>query len=125
MAEQTYIIKESESGSVYISEDVLATIVYESIKETEGVGGFATTFGSEIAERLGKVKKATSKNVKVHIENNQATIGVFIFVQYGFAINDVAANVQKEAANAISAMTGLIVNTINVTVSGIVFDKTK
>ena len=123
MQEQGYIVAQMEKGSVHVAEEVLATIVYESIKEVEGVGGFATSLGGEIAERLGKVKKASSKNVKIRVEGDGTSVAVFLFVQYGHAVNAVAKAVQQAAITAVSDMLDVTLKAVNVTICGIAFDK--
>ena len=125
MAENNYITHNEESGSVSISEDVIATIAYETVREIEGVGGFATSFGGELAERFSKSKKTSSRSVKITIAENTITVDVFILVKYGIVISEVAQAVQESVRSAVEAMIGLSVAAVNVTICGIVFEKTK
>jgi len=124
MPENHYIIKTSEQGSVYISEDVMATIVGEAVREVEGFGGFAISLGGEIAERLGK-KHGHHRGVKISSEENEVVVEVFFLVRYGMEINTVAEAVQEAVASCVEAMTGVQVKAVNVTVCGIAFDKEK
>ena len=124
MAESNYIVRKEESGSVHISEDVLATVVGETVREVEGVGGFAMSFGEEIAERLSK-RSHSSRGVKIAIEENEVTIDIFILVQYGSVIAEVARAVQEKVITELEAMTGIKAKAVNVTVCGVAFEKAK
>ena len=123
MPENHYIIRANAQGSVFISEDVMATIVAEAVREVEGVGGFATSLGSEIAERLGK--KPGHRGVKIALEENEVIVEAFVLVQYGTVISEVAMAVQEAVASSVEAITGVRVKAVNVTVCGIAFTKEK
>jgi len=123
MPDNNYITRVSEQGSVYISEDVVATIVAEAVREVDGVGGFATSLGGEIAERLGK--KPSGRGVKIAFQDNEVIVEAFVLVQYGAVITDVAAAVQETVASSVEAITGVRVQAVNVTVCGIAFNKEK
>ena len=122
--DHTYITKTGESGSMNIAEDVIAAIAFEAIHEVEGVGGFASK-SSGGNELRGKHKKSSSKTVKINIEQNEITVEANISVEYGTVIAEVAAAVQNAVATAIESMTGVAVRAVNVTVSGIAFEKNK
>jgi len=123
MPDHNYITRIEDQGSVNIAEEVIATIACEAIREVESVAGFTSTFGGEIAERLGK--KPYSRGVKIAIEENEITVDAFILVQYGAVIADVAKAVQEAVATGVEAMTGLTVKAVNITVGGVAFEKTK
>ncbi|MCL2562695.1 MAG: Asp23/Gls24 family envelope stress response protein [Oscillospiraceae bacterium] len=123
MPDNNYITRMSEQGIVYISEDVVAAIVAEAVREVDGVGGFATSLGGEIAERLGK--KPGTRGVKIAFAENEVVVEVFVLVQYGVVISDVAASVQESVASIVEAITGVRVKAVNVTVCGIAFSKEK
>jgi len=123
MPENHYITRVSEQGSVFISEDVVATIVSEAVREVDGIGGFATSLGGEIAERLGG--KKPTRGVKIAFEDNEVVVDAFVLVKYGMVIADVAASVQEKVADSVEAIMGVRVRAVNVTVCGIAFDKEK
>ena len=123
MAEHQYISRTGEQGNVNISEEVVATIVGQAVREVEGVGGFATSLGGEIAERLGK--KPGHRGVKIAFEENEVVVEIFVLVRYGMEINTVAEALQEAVASSVEAMTGVGVKAVNVTVCGIAFGKEK
>ena len=113
MAEyKQYITQVQENGNVMISEDVIATIVEQTLTEVEGVvkGG---------AEVVGK--KSWGKGLRIAIEeDNTLTIGCNIIVGYGESVINVAKAVQEAITMAVESVTGVAVTDVNVNVCGIV-----
>jgi len=123
MPDHNYVTRADAQGSVNISEDVIAIIASEAVRSVDGVGGFATSLGGEIADRLSK--KASGRGVKVSFEENAVLLDVFLLVQYGTVITDVARAVQEVVVSTVEAITGLQVERVNVTVCGVQFEKVK
>ena len=116
MAEnKQYITKVQENGSVMISEDVLAAIVLNAVKEVEGIVGMSAKHGVEIA------KKNSGKGLKIVIgENDEITVECNVIIGYGQSVVAVAKNVQEAVTAALESMTGVKVVAVNVNVCGIV-----
>ena len=110
------------TGNVKISEDVVASIVTIAANEVEGV---AVTPASalDFAERWGK--KGMGRGVRVTLEEKTVAIELFVQMTYGIKIPQTALKVQQKVKMAVESMTGLTVRNINVTVSGVSFDKEK
>jgi uncharacterized alkaline shock family protein YloU len=113
MAEyKQYITQSQENGNVMISEDVIATIVENTLTEVEGVvkGG---------ADVVGK--KSWGKGLRIAIaEDNTLTIGCNIIVGYGESVIQVAKNVQEAVTSAVESVTGVAVADVHVNVCGII-----
>ena len=120
MAEyKQYITQIQENGNVMISEDVVTTIVAHALTEVDGVAGFSTKPGADVAELTGR--KNWSKGMKVQIaEDNTLTVSVNIMIAYGQSVVDVAKAVQVQITNSLENRIGVKVNTVNVNVCGIV-----
>ena len=119
MAEyKQYITQIQENGNVMISEDVIATIVAQSVCEVEGVADLVSKVGADIADLIGK--KAWGKGMKILIaEDNTLTIACNIQIKYGHSVVEVAAAVQNAVTAAVENMTGVKVASVNVNVCGI------
>ena len=117
----SYITCREENGSINISEDVISSLVRASVSEVEGVAGFSTTAGSELAELIGI--KTVNKGLKVAFEDGVIIVDVIITVSYGSSIVGVARAVQEKVLNILQASTGMDKATVNVHVSGISLDK--
>jgi len=120
MAEsKQYITQAQENGSVKISEDVIATIVAHAVEDVEGVVSLNAKPGSDIAELIGK--KNWGKGMKIMIgSEDELAIDCNITVCYGQSVVAVAKAVQDAITNALEAMTGVKVASVNVNVCGIV-----
>ena len=113
MAEyKQYITQIQENGNVMISEDVIATIVEQTLTEVDGVvkGG---------ADVVGK--KSWGKGIRIAIaEDNSLSLGCNIIVGYGESVVNVAKAVQEAVSMAVESVTGVTVTDVNVNVCGIV-----
>ena len=118
MAEfKQYITQVQENGNVMISEDVIETIVAESITEVEGVYGLDVKPGADIADLIGK---NWGKGMKIVIgENNELTISCNVQIVYGNSVIEVAKNAQQAVTGAVESMTAVKVETVNINVCGI------
>ena len=113
MAEaKQYITHVQNGGNVMISEDVVSTIVENTLTEVDGVvkGG---------AEVVGK--KSWGKGVRIQsAEDNTLTIGCNIIVRYGESVIQVAKSVQEAITSAVESVTGVTVRDVDVNVCGII-----
>lgn len=114
-----YITQIQDNGTVMISEDVVATIVAQAVKDVDGVVTLSTKPAAELADMIGK--KNWGKGTRITIsENNAITIECDVLMGYGQSVVAVASAVQVAVANAVESMTGVHDVTVNVNVSGII-----
>ena len=124
MAEsKDYIISSTEDGSVSISEDVIATIAWEAMREVEGFGGPATGIPGDLAELIGR--RSASRGVRITAVEKSVVVDVFITVRFGYSVTKVSRSIQESIAKSVQDMTGVTVSAVNVNVTGVAFDKTK
>ena len=119
MAEsKQYITQAQENGNVMISEDVIETIVAETVAEVEGVQGLVVKPGADIADLIGK---NWGKGMKIVIgENNELTISCNVQIVYGNSVIEVAKNAQQAVASAVENAAGVTVKEVNINICGIV-----
>ncbi|SHJ65524.1 Asp23/Gls24 family envelope stress response protein [Tepidibacter formicigenes] len=110
-------------GQIKISEDVIATISGIAAAEIEGVASMSGSITGNITEILGK--KNLSKGVKVVVNEEDVFIDLFLLIEYGVVIPDVAWKIQENVKNTVETMTGLKVVEVNVHIQGITFKKEK
>ncbi len=110
-----YITHGLDCGSVMISDDVVAAIVINALKDVEGVAGLTAKIGVD----AGALKN-WNKALKVSIgENNEISVDCSVVVAYGQPVIVVAKNAQDAIGAAIENMTGVKPGTVNVNVCGI------
>lgn len=116
MAEnKQYITQPQENGTVMISDDVIAAIVINSLKDVEGIVGLTAKLGADMLSL-----KNWSKGLKIAISaNNALSVDCNVVVFYGLPVIEVAKNAQDAISVAIANMTGVKPEVVNVNVCGI------
>lgn len=112
--------KSEELGTIKIANEVVAIISGLAATEVEGVAGMSGGIAGGIADMLGR--KNLSKGVKVEVGDSETSVDIFVIVDYGSSIPDVAWNIQDNVRKAIESMTGLNAVEINVHVQGVDFE---
>lgn len=106
-------------GSIKIANEVVAIIAGLAATEVEGVAGMSGGIAGGITEMIGI--KNLSKGVKVEVGDKESAVDLFVIVEYGSSIPEVAYRIQDNVKQAIEGMTGLDVVEINVHVQGVHF----
>ena len=116
-----YMTLPEENGSIHISEEVLSAIAVGAVREVEGVSGMMTNLGGSVTDLVNNKKNAQkgTKGVKIDMSGAGLVLDLYLTVQYGNAIPEVAENAQKAVMAAIEAMTGCTVDAVNIHVGGI------
>lgn len=116
-----YMTLPEENGSINISEEVIAAIAVGAVREVEGVSGMMTSMGNSVTDLVNNRKNAQkgAKGVKIDMTGTALVLDLYLTVQYGHAIPEVAENAQKAVMSAVEAMTGCIVGAVNIHVGGI------
>ena len=111
--------EEIDEGSINIADEVVGIITGLAATEVEGVAGMSGGLAGGIADMLGR--KNLSKGVKVEVDDEAADVDVYVIINYGNSIPDVAWKIQDNVKQAIEGMTGLDVKAVNVHVQGVNF----
>ena len=116
-----YMTLPEENGSINISEEVIAAIAVGAVREVEGVSGMMTSMGNSVTDLVNNRKNAQkgAKGVKIDMTGTTLALDLYLTVQYGHAIPEVAENAQKAVASAVEAMTGCTVGAVNIHVGGV------
>ena len=116
-----YMTLPEENGSINISEEVIAAIAVGAVREVEGVSGMMTGMGGSVTDLVNNRKNAQkgTKGVKIDMTGTALTLDLYLTVEYGHAIPEVAENAQKAVISAVEAMTGCPVGAVNIHVGGV------
>ncbi|MBE5812982.1 MAG: Asp23/Gls24 family envelope stress response protein [Clostridiales bacterium] len=101
-----------------ISEEVIATIAEKVVLNVAGV--FSLSGGLNV---LGK--KIGTQGIKVDISKKDISLDVYIVVNYGVKIPDIAWEIQDKVKKELENMTGMVVTTVNVHIQGINYETKK
>lgn len=109
---------ENSLGSIRIADEVVEIIAGLAASEVSGVVSMSGSLVGDLAQMLGRTKNP-AKGVKVKVGEHEVAVELYIVVEYGVAIPEVALNVQEAVKEAIESMTGLKVVEANVHVQGV------
>lgn len=107
----------NELGNIRIADDVVKTIAAKAASDVEGIYKLAGGMVDEVSKILGK--KRPTNGVKVEVGEKECSIEVFVIVEFGYPISEVAHEVQKAVLKAVSELSGLKVVEVNVYVQDV------
>ena len=113
-------INDLEPGSnIVYSNEVVSIIAGVAASEVEGIASMVNVPNGSL---LGK-KRDVTKGVKVEIGTEEASVDLYVTVEYGKPIQKAAHEAQESVRKAIEEMTGLHVVRVDVHVQGVSFEK--
>lgn len=108
-------------GKVDIDRDILLSIINLATKEISGVHSLTNSYIPWYKRLFVKNK---SEGVRIKIDNlNSVSVDIYIIVDNGYSVPDIAFRVQENVKNSLNAMVGLKAGKINVHVLGVICDK--
>ena len=113
-------LNDMEPGSnIAYSNEVVSIIAGVAASEVEGIASMVSIPSSNL---LAKNRNVT-KGVKVEIGTEEASVDLYVTVEYGKPIQKAAHEAQESVRKAIEEMTGLHVVRVDVHVQGVSFEK--
>ena len=110
-----YISQVLENGAVMISDEVIAAIVVNALKEVEGIVGIGGKIGFDLASIKNWIK---SLNITI-ADGNEIRIDCNVIVAYDHPVIEVAKAAQDAIGSSVESMTGIKPAAVNVNVCGI------
>ncbi len=108
----------ASSGSIKVSNDVIARIALLAAAEISGVA--LDDEGRLLTAQSGILKPKLSRPVvKVTVAKEAAVIDISIITEQGSKAVNVAAQVQESVKSSVQSMTGVPVSKVNVNIVGI------
>lgn len=115
---------EEKLGAVKISEEVFIACIINAALTTKGVAGLSGGLTETISKNLlGKESSKKGKGIKISRENDEIVVDMYVTVDYGVKIPEVAWNVQKNVKKEIGNITDVTVKAINIHVQGVHFSE--
>lgn len=104
-------------GDIRIADEVICIVASLAAQEVPGVVSMSGGLTDGINHFLGK--ENASKGVKLKFEGRTVNANVYINIEYGCSIPEIALKVQEKVKDAIEAMTGYDVQFVDVIVEGV------
>lgn len=106
----------TDVNNVKISEEVIQTIAGIAVGEVKGLS-LPPSLAEGLVEKF--VKKNYGKGVRIEMNENEVSLEIHVFVEYGLKIQPLAAELQETIKCNIENMTNLTVVKVDVMVDGI------
>ena len=106
-----------EYGDIRIADEVICIVASLAAQEVPGVVSMSGGLTDGINRFLGK--ENASKGVHLKFEGKLVNASVYINVEYGACMPEIALEVQEKVKDAIEAMTGYEVQFVDVNVEGV------
>lgn len=113
------ILEKNQQDTLFISDDVIASIAANAVKDVDGFGSFSNRTPDVISQALPNA--SAPKSIKVSCTDNDIQIQLYINVKEGNNAQDISAAVQRAVKGSVQSMTGKVVSKVNVCVQGIDF----
>ena len=101
-----------EIGDVKVADEVISIVAGLAAQEVNGVIGMSGSFAEGLNEFLGK--KSFAKGVRITVDGH-----VYVNVEYGSCIPEIALEIQEKVKEAIENMTGYEVKFVDVHIQGV------
>ncbi|MGB9723759.1 MAG: Asp23/Gls24 family envelope stress response protein [Chloroflexia bacterium] len=104
-------------GRIEVSPQVVAAIAEEAVLQCYGIVGLASRRQSGVWTQLPEA--GSRGGVVVRLEGEQVVLDLYVIIEYGTRICEVARNVMSTVKFAVEQTLGIPVGQVNVNVQGI------
>ena len=110
-------------GDIRIADEVIRIVASLAAQEVPGVVSMSGGLTDGINRFLGK--ENASRGVRLKFEGKTVNASVYLNVEYGYCIPEIALEVQEKVKDAVDAMTGYEVQFVDVNVEGVAKRETR
>ena len=108
---------ETTLGQLKVTNEVIAILAGMAAMEEDGVQAMSGGITGELAQALGI--KNLSKGVKIETDAEGIHVNIYVIVELGVRIPDVAWSIQEKVKKMVEKMTGSKVAEVNIHVQGV------
>jgi uncharacterized alkaline shock family protein YloU len=109
---------ETEFGTIEITFTAITSIASQAVLESYGVVGMASkSFRDGLVQLLSP--SASHRGVDVHLVHGQIVIDLYVIIEYGTRISEVAHNIMSAVKFRVEKALGTSVAQVNVHVQGL------
>lgn len=110
--------REEVSGDIKIADEVISIVAALAAQEVPGVISMSGGLADDVAKLMGKEKAA--KGVRVVFDGKMVNVNVYLVVEYGYNIPELALAVQEHVKSSIEDMAGYEVQFVDVHIENVV-----
>ena len=108
----------NDKQTVKVSEEVVSMIAARAALKVPGVSRLSGEFADKVTKKiLGKENIA--RGISISKEEEGLGIDIYLYVEFGTKIPDLAWEVQSSVKEAVESVTGLNVQMVNIHVEGV------
>ena len=107
MSEDNNIVLTSQEpslGEVRLAPEVIEVIIGIAASQVDGVYSMRGSIANSFSELLGR--QIRGKGVKVNKDDNELKVDVYVFLNYGVSVPNVAAKIQEKVRQQIGRASG-------------------
>jgi uncharacterized alkaline shock family protein YloU len=110
-------VHDDNLGRVQVAPSAIAALVAEAVKECYGVVGMSSRgFFDDLA---GSLQRGNRRGVEISEGDDGVVIDIYVVVEYGTRITEVAAGVMRRVRFSLEHAAGIPVQAVNVHVQGL------
>ena len=110
-------VRDDKLGRIKVSPAAIAALVTEAVKECYGVVGMSSR--SRLDDLAGSLHRSARRGVDISEGDNGVIVDVYVVVEYGTRISEVAAGVMRRIHFSLTKTAGIPVQAVNVHVQGL------
>ena len=110
-------VRDDKLGRIKVSPAAIAALVTEAVKECYGVVGMSSR--SRLDDLAGSLHRSARRGVDISEGDNGVIVDVYVVVEYGTRISEVAAGVTRRIHFSLTKTAGIPVQAVNVHVRGL------
>jgi len=110
-------VRDDKLGRIKVSPAAIAALVTEAVKECYGVVGMSSR--SRLDDLAGSLHRSARRGVDISEGDNGVIVDVYVIVEYGTRISEVAAGVMRRIHFSLTQSAGIPVQAVNVHVQGL------
>ena len=114
-------VDSNSPGEIRIAVPALSMIIRKAVCSVEGVSRLAgSSLVDNIAEFVGS-KKVMHRAIQITISESTIEAAIAINIRYGFALPEIAAEVQENVVSQVRELTGLTASRVDVIIQEMEF----
>ena len=116
---KTYDQSKEISGKIEISQEVIEVIAGKATHDVPGVYSTQTSFSNEVFNYFNNKEFRAGVHL-TKTKEGQLVLDIFVKLEYGSKVNEVALAIQQNVRDQIFNMTNVLISEINVHIVGVV-----